>query len=318
MHKASITKDQFTRRYSLLDTLTPLHATPLRLIDVARWHKSQEPEFQTALEQAEPTTWLKHLQKNRKTSVRSPWQLTARVMEEYVHALDGRIATASVNEDFQIYTPSRNSLSPPGTNLFPVTSHGSSHVSFDPSLSRRLSFEGRISFEPLTRSTRDSLDVLSRLSAESSYSSPGSRSPKRRDMALPNGGRWPDDHSTRMQRRLTRESERITSTKNSLSEVSELNIAGGSNPFQFDKRTTEPETFVTPGSDLQVAFQRLEGNGITLPNIMEAGGASQLESIGAVASVQSDRLAPWIRNKRRKRINQEKLRREYESKAQCV
>lgn len=301
--KALITKDQLTRRYDLL-TNPSSSPTVLSSIEVARWYRSQDSVFQAGVEQAEPPTWLKHLQKKRKSTARSPWQLTARIIEEYIHARDGSIVGPTTsNEHVHADVPSKRSLSPPGMNLFPVTSRGSSHISFDP-----LSYEGLPSFEPLTRSTRDSFDILSRRSGESGYSSPRSKSPY--------GRRWREDIPMRLQRRLTRESEGVNSARNSSSDIS----AAGDSPFDNRKGTSPNiQVIVTPDSDLPILSQ--EENGTTLYNANDNSHSASIGSTGDVGKIgrqQIHNLAPWSENKHPKQISQDKLRREYEAKAQLL
>ncbi len=311
LQKASITTDQLTRRYAVLNSSQLLDAPPLT--QVARWYDSQEPGAKAVIEASEPATWLKHLQRKRKSTVRSPWQLTAGIMEEYIRAHNANSSVYPISDDMPTDVLSGRSFSPPGISLAPVTSRGSSHISFDRSIPRRSSFEGPLSFEPITRSTRDSLDVASRRSGESGYSSPGSRSLNIPDTGLLSGKRWPSDFSTRLQRRLTRESECIASSRNSLSDVSERGLE---DPFEMDVNGVSD-------NKITVIVTADSGSPVASPDAVDAPSADVVESGDTVDPVdntayKSRGLAPWIETERGKPINEERIRREYDAKAQYV
>ena len=319
LQKASITRDQLMRRYALLSSPAPSHL-PLPT-EVARWFDSQEPRAKAVIEASEPPTWLKHLQRRRKSAVRSPWQLTAGIMEEYIRAHNTTDSIYPISEDMHTDMLSERSFSPPAISLAPVTSRGSSHISFDP-LPRRSSFEGPLSFEPLTRSVRESLDVASRRSGESGYSSPGSRSLNVSDAGLLSGKRWPTDFATRLQRRATHEGEAIVSTRESLSDVPERGLE---DPFKMDEnrasRTDKINIIVTADSGSPVGAQLAEKTNGSVdalasraPHKAASGTAGRVDDTAS----KSRGLAPWIEIKRRKPINQERIRREYEAKAQYV
>ena len=247
-------------------------------------------------------------------------------MEEYIRAHNATESIYPTSEDMPTDVLSGRSFSPPGITLAPVTSRGSSHMSFDPSLPMRSSFEGPLSFEPLTRSARESLDVASRRSGESGYSSPGSRSLNVPDVGLLSGKRWPNDFSTRLQRRAARESDVILSTRDSLSDVPEKGLA---DPFQMDEdrgSSTDHKIniIVTADSGSPVAPQPTEGTDGPMVDAVD----TSLRALHKSASDTVDRdddtacksrgLAPWIETKRRKPINQERIRRQYEAKTQYV
>ncbi|KAK2461573.1 hypothetical protein APHAL10511_006036 [Amanita phalloides] len=296
LQKASITSDQLTRRYALLNSSYP----PPKITDVARWYNSQLPVAKAVIVESEPPTWLKHLQQRRRSTVPSPWQLTAQILEEYVHAHNEHDELYPIREGTPTDVLSGRSFSPSGTPFIPVTSRGSS---LDPGRS----FEGPLSFEPLTRSTRNSLDVISRRSVESGYSSPGSKSSNAPEIGRLNGKRRPDDLSSRLQRRLTRESEGVHLTRNSLSDVSEQCIVD--DPFKMDEnRVSSPEpriqVIVTAESDSQVMLQGLDKNDVPDDSVNRPN--------------ETARLAPWTKTKRVKPVDQEKMRREYDAKAHLL
>ena len=294
--------------------------------EVARWFDLQEPGAKAVIEASGPPTWLKHLQRRRKSTGRSPWQLTAGIMEEYIRAHNATDSIYPASEDMPTDGLSGRSFSPPGISLAPVTSRGSSHISFDPSLPMHSSFEGPLSFEPLTRSARESLDVASRRSGESGYSSPGSRSLNAPDVGLLSGKRWPNDFSTRLQRRAARESEVILSTRESLSDVPEKGLE---DPFQMDEDRAPSTDYkiniiVTADSGSPVALQPTEETDVPMVDAADTSLRASHKSASDTADRNHDAackprcLAPWTETKRRKPINQERVRREYEAKAQYV
>lgn len=86
---------------------------------------------------AEPFTWLKHLEKQGTSSIRSPRHLSALIMEEYYHSKNQRNMMTIVPKDNALLMTA--SASP--RKLTPSES--------DP----------RVSFEPLNNSSQDSPDV---------------------------------------------------------------------------------------------------------------------------------------------------------------
>ncbi|KAJ7751280.1 hypothetical protein DFH07DRAFT_745553 [Mycena maculata] len=169
LERASVACDQLSRRYKFVyDSLSS--PKEFNISKVARWFGNQEAVVQSSLEQAEPLTWLKDLESTRKNKDRIPWNLSALIMEEYMVQLRSKgnakpqmhNRVASLNS-----SPNLSIASPP---QYP-SPQGSSYLSLGPSLTRKLSYEGRISFEPLALSGRRSIDRESRKSGESGYSS---------------------------------------------------------------------------------------------------------------------------------------------------
>ncbi|KAJ7651742.1 hypothetical protein DFH06DRAFT_1270599 [Mycena polygramma] len=130
---------------------------------VARWFGKQEGIVISSLDEAEPLTWLKVAEKPPKSTARNPWHLSALIMEEYLRANSNSQAAheriASLNSSPSLSFSAR----PP----FP-SSQDSSYFNLGPSLTRKLSYEGRISFEPRSDGRRS---IESRKSGESGYSS---------------------------------------------------------------------------------------------------------------------------------------------------
>ena len=170
LKKAVITAEQLGRRYAFLSNalkIEPKAGNPI--LTVAKWHAGLDPLVQAILEQAEPLTWLKHLRAKRPgRSPRFPWHVTAVLFEERVRA-QARLAAMAMET---IPEDVLNSFeSPPLSRGSPEQSHSSppshppnpaflrtSHDHLHPSLSRRRSDDGHISFEPIVESSHRSLD----------------------------------------------------------------------------------------------------------------------------------------------------------------
>lgn len=179
----AITTDQLSRRYNLIYSSLSSGSDRFNLLKVSRWYGEQEVLVRSSLEKAEPFPWLKHLDKRSRKqsgneSVRIPWHLSALIMEEYLHAQNARNHAMqsipehpSISDSLEDLT-SPFLISPPpeestGLPTFPSPSRASSSRF---SLSRHISAEGRVSFEPLLDPpTRPSNE--SRRSVESTLSS---------------------------------------------------------------------------------------------------------------------------------------------------
>ncbi|KAH8997325.1 hypothetical protein EDB92DRAFT_2052299 [Lactarius akahatsu] len=164
LKKAVITADQLRRRYAFLSDsqkTDPKASNPI--LTVVKWHAGLDPLVQATLEQAEPLTWLKHLRAKRPgRGPRFPWHVTSLLFEERVRA-QARLAAMAMET---IPEDVLNNLDSP--SLSPEQAHASSsyhhlfaHGTRDhlhPSLSRRRSDDGRISFEPITEPSRKPVD----------------------------------------------------------------------------------------------------------------------------------------------------------------
>ncbi|KAJ6503323.1 hypothetical protein C8R47DRAFT_1174908 [Mycena vitilis] len=158
LEKASIACDQIGRRYKLI--LNPPSSGDFNILKVARWFGKQEGIVISSLDEAEPLTWLKVPETPQILTARNPWHLSALIMEEYLRANQAaheRIASLNSSPSLSF------SARPP----FP-SSQDSSYFNLGPSLTRRLSYEGRISFEPRSDGRRS---IESRKSGESGFSS---------------------------------------------------------------------------------------------------------------------------------------------------
>ncbi|KAI0275041.1 hypothetical protein BC834DRAFT_27429 [Gloeopeniophorella convolvens] len=184
LKKATITADQLRRRYAFLYNslkIEPERANPI--LTVVKWHAGLDPLVQATLEQAEPFTWLKHLRAKRPgRGPRFPWHVTALLFEERVRAQTrlAVMAMETIPEDVlnSMDSPSLSRNSPEQVHASP-TRPGAfsfhSHNHLHPSLSRRRSDEGQVSFEPLVEPGRRSFDDSQQSSLYSSFFN-GSRS----------------------------------------------------------------------------------------------------------------------------------------------
>lgn len=148
MRKVAITSDQLSRRYELIYTSLAPETEPFDLTKVSRWYSEQNNVVRSSLEKSEPFTWLKHLSKRGSAKrTRSPWHLTALIMEEYLRA---RLQTGQL----------RDNRSMPDAWYTQVP----------PQLPKQ-SLESPTSFDPLLNPSRPSIDLYSRRSEDSAYSS---------------------------------------------------------------------------------------------------------------------------------------------------
>ncbi|KAG6862141.1 hypothetical protein C0995_004223 [Termitomyces sp. Mi166 len=172
--KAKITQDQLGRRYNLVFGILS-SGKPPNLAEVARWCGQQDASTRNALQKAEPFTWLKHLEKRDNKSIdHSPWHISALIAEEYLRTRSRHDSMTTIPEDPPLHegfheSPTSSLLI--DSQLAPVTSHTSSNHILGPSLVERSSFEDGLTFEPRVNSTRTSLEVDTRKSHDSSFSS---------------------------------------------------------------------------------------------------------------------------------------------------
>ncbi|KAF5385082.1 hypothetical protein D9615_001316 [Tricholomella constricta] len=174
LRKAKLTQDQLGRRYNLVYGLLSA-GSPLSITKVARWYGQQDVLIRNSLEKAEPFTWLKHLdRRGAKAPERSPWNISALIAEEYIQAQSRHDPMTTIPENSPLQEISHNVPASPSfvnTQLVPITSRTSLNNVLGPSIARKMSLEGAVSFEPLVDSTRTSLDVDSHRSHDSSFSS---------------------------------------------------------------------------------------------------------------------------------------------------
>lgn len=190
--KAKITREQLSRRYNLMYGALSTNSSPPNYAKVARWYGTQDRVVRSSLEKAEPFTWLKHLDKRgSSTPDRSPWHLSALIIEEYLHAEtrhDSMNIMNAIPEDSSLHDLSP-SISPPLMNaqLMSTSSRTSSNYSLEHSLTRQSSFEGRISFEPLvdleSRRSFDSYNTPTNSSSNAAIANPPSHNRSQRDFA---------------------------------------------------------------------------------------------------------------------------------------
>lgn len=145
-----MTSDQLQRRYCLIEQSLGGDSDFLNLAMISRWYGSQDEARQQEIEKAEPHTWLKHLP--RKSRRLSRWQLSARIMEEFVAAQ----ATPPQQEP---------------RHMEPIPEDRSLQEVSRPLTREQSPEHTRVSLDGKLRSPRDSFDVESRRSAESALSS---------------------------------------------------------------------------------------------------------------------------------------------------
>ena len=162
LKKAMITADQLQRRYAFLSNALktePRAGNPV--LTVAKWNAGLDPLVQATLEQAEPLTWLKHLHAKRPgRGPRFPWHVTALLFEERVRAQARLAAMAmeTIPEDVLggMDSPPLSRSSPEQAQSYNPYFLQSSRDHLRPSLSRRRSDDGHVSFEPSRKSFDDS------------------------------------------------------------------------------------------------------------------------------------------------------------------
>jgi len=151
-----VTSEQLGRRYKLVYASLS-DGTLLNLIEVARWYSAQGALVKGSLDKAEPFIWLNHLDKRRANHPnRSPWHLSALIVEEYIQARTRNNTMGIIPEAF--VTPSTASPVLPNPAL-PQSFAGAA------------SAEGDTPPRPILEAIGTSLESGSRKSTESSFSS---------------------------------------------------------------------------------------------------------------------------------------------------
>lgn len=163
IRKAEITSDQLARRYNLIYDSLGRTGYTLNLVAVSRWYRSRPETVRTSLEKSEPFTWLKHLENRSLKTTRSPWHLTALIINEYIQSEGRQAHMQTIPEDSTVLDP-KISLTRTRSPSFISASRTRALSS---SLSMRIPADDQISFEPLVETNRSSLDAVSRRSIES-------------------------------------------------------------------------------------------------------------------------------------------------------
>ncbi|KAL5519275.1 hypothetical protein ACEPAH_958 [Sanghuangporus vaninii] len=164
MRKAEITRDQLQRRYAAFDAAYTSSRSNLNLADVARWYDKQGRTIKSQIAESESMPWLRHLiskQGPRQQERRSPWNLSAMIVDHYVKSHSDTesflspISAGNENSDVtSSSTPAR----------YRQVSKPTSLGSIDAALARKS--EEMISFEPMTQPRGDSLETESRVSVD--------------------------------------------------------------------------------------------------------------------------------------------------------
>ncbi|KAJ6520030.1 hypothetical protein C8R45DRAFT_953640 [Mycena sanguinolenta] len=308
--KASAVGNQLGRRYKVIYNSLPLD--DFNILKVARWFANQDDVVKSSIDLAEPLTWLRNPEKAPQTQR----TLSALIMEEYLMHLHGvskpndHQRLASLNS-----SPSLSIVSRP---QFP-SPQGSSYFNIGPSLTRKLSYEGHISFEP--REARTSMD--SRRSAESTYSSilSGSSLPV---VVVP----APNTNTNTLHRRAPS----ANSSRNSLSEHSddggrrlrptaltplnrELSPGPATKPNGRGVIPDRPSLSPIP-DDRPSLFSSVEMLSVDLPPT--ATGRSFSQSRLRVSLPANEELRQQLERRRQQDADEEHASREYELKQQLL
>ncbi|KAI0068164.1 hypothetical protein BV25DRAFT_1793524 [Artomyces pyxidatus] len=252
LKKAAITSDQFRRRYAQLYASLDSTSVTLDPVKVVQWYTKLDPLVQSSLDQAEPLTWQKHLRSKHvvRGAPRFPWHLSALLVDEYVKMQSRRGTMETIPEDILLTSPSFRGTSPSETPSFFTHGDIPSHYHLEASLSRRRSYDGHVSFEPLVESGRQSIGDESRRSVDgitrpwkqsasgpadsprsSVYSSifSGSNHSQNPGAASPaSSGRHLRDLATRVRRRTNAyESDEASSSHHSVSDDNSRSEDGG-------------------------------------------------------------------------------------------
>lgn len=163
IRKAEITSDQLARRYSLLSGHVKGNP-PMNLAAVSRWYNSQPESVRNLLEKNEPFTWIKHLEKRNQKMARSPWHLTALIVEEYVKSGGRHDYMQTIPEESVIPDHEQARTRKPRSPSFLSTSRG---LGLGLPMSMGTTTDEHISFEPSGETKRTSLDAGSRRSIDS-------------------------------------------------------------------------------------------------------------------------------------------------------
>ncbi|KAI0003652.1 hypothetical protein BJV74DRAFT_881493 [Russula compacta] len=159
LKKAVITADQLGRRYAFLSNALktePKAGNPI--LTVAKWNAGLDPLVQAILEQAEPLTWLKHLRAKRPgRSPRFPWHGAGTLATMAMETIPEDVLNSFESPPLSRGSPEQSHSSPPSHPSHP-TFLRTSHDHLHPSLSRRRSDDGHISFEPVVEPSRRSFD----------------------------------------------------------------------------------------------------------------------------------------------------------------
>ena len=311
VRKAAITADQLRRRYDILYGSLRSGSAPLNIASIARWNGELDGLLRTSFEKTEPFTWLKHLDKaGTKPSTRLMWHLNALIIEEYCHSLTIQIKPDSDDGDY--VDPASILARNQGSELSSRRSPNrvSLRYSLDPSLSRKLSLEGQVSFEPRAESIRESHEGDSRKSIEGyrglKYWAPNQNDSGRNSInsvlsaasqQMPGVSSPLTSHlhvhrdSTRNVRRMTASgSDDGLSARGSVSDISELDRRGTRSP---KRQSRQVDADSLPGHAEPVAIHPgitfvISGDSSTAEGGELTGTASPMSSKAKGSEVLSD------------------------------
>ncbi|KAF9015610.1 hypothetical protein BDQ17DRAFT_1341352 [Cyathus striatus] len=79
----SLAREQLARRYALI--YGSISSPSFNLLKASRWYRTQDSDVRDSLDKAEPMIWLRHRDKRTAKRKHSPWNMSALIMEEFVH-----------------------------------------------------------------------------------------------------------------------------------------------------------------------------------------------------------------------------------------
>ncbi|RPD55881.1 hypothetical protein L227DRAFT_579361 [Lentinus tigrinus ALCF2SS1-6] len=229
--KVEMVKKQLERKYQWLasDTARP----PVNLLTAVRWYRKQPTDVRAALDEAEPSTWMKHLWDRQEhhppPAGNSAWSPTAFVVREYVQIHSSPHSMETIPENEAVLPVSPNTASFSDARSPTASSYGwtTPRHSLDAAISRKKSSHDQLSFEPMVESGRDSVGPDSRRSSDNyrGWKNTGPDSAQSSMYSIISRGASPNSSRKRLRdlskRLTTRQSdEALSSARNSISECS--------------------------------------------------------------------------------------------------
>ena len=247
--KVELISGQLERKYELLSLGGSSPAA--NLLKVTRWYRQQPAEMRAALDDAEPTTWMKHLWDKQEhkppPAGNSTWSPTALVIAEYVKAQPSLHPMDTIPENEVMVPASPNTASFSDARSPTVSSYGwnTPRHSLEAAISRRRSsYDAQLSFEPLVESGRDSVGPDSRRSSDNHKGwKSGIDSAHSSLYSIISKGASPNSSRKRLKdigKRLTARpsDEHLSSARNSISEHSGHSASEDGSHFGHQKMAT--------------------------------------------------------------------------------
>ncbi|TBU49895.1 hypothetical protein BD309DRAFT_908773 [Dichomitus squalens] len=226
--KAEMVRDQLARKYALLAPKGK--ASPVNILEVARWYGKQDSKMRTSLDQRERVTWMKHIWEKHAPPPggHSMWSPTALVMEEYVRSRASPHIMDTIPENGVMLPPSPPSFVDTRSPASSTYSWNTPRHSLEAAISRkRSSYDAQVSFGPHVDHSGGSMELDSRRSSDNYKSSrhEGGDSAHSSLYSIISRGASPNSSRKRLRdigRRLTPRAsdEALSSARNSISETS--------------------------------------------------------------------------------------------------